>query len=118
MISSTSNRYACLALGQLAVERNNHKGIIVAGGIEALSASLHCDDGETTFNACYALSKLAANDANLEASRLKDGDTDERVTTLRCEVSEIVVVVAAIFCTLSEQMVRTQSKYTTRVALW
>ena len=46
----------------------NHEEILAAEGMEALSSALDCDDKETVFNACYALNKLAMNDANHEVS--------------------------------------------------
>lgn len=61
------NRYACLALGQLAIAMDSQKEISRAWGIEALTSSLDCDDEETRFNACYALNKLAMNSENFEA---------------------------------------------------
>lgn len=61
-------RYACLAVGQLAVVAVNHEEIISAGGLEGLKSVLDCDDGETVFNACYALNKLAMSDENHEVS--------------------------------------------------
>lgn len=47
----------------------NHEDMLAAGGLEALSSALDCDDAETTFNACYALNKLAMNEENHEASQ-------------------------------------------------
>lgn len=48
----------------------NHEEILAANGLEGLSSALDCDDQETVFNACYALNKLAMNDANHEVGRL------------------------------------------------
>lgn len=59
-------RYACLALGNLAVATVNHEEILAANGLEGLSSALDCDDQETVFNACYALNKLAMNEENHE----------------------------------------------------
>lgn len=66
-------RYACLALGQLAVASVNHEEILAAGGVEALSSALDCDDEETVFNACYALNKVAMGDENHEVSASSEG---------------------------------------------
>jgi len=66
-------RYACLALGNLAVASANHEEILAAEGLESLSSALDCDDKETVFNACYALNKLAMNDANHEVGRAGQG---------------------------------------------
>lgn len=63
---SERGRYVCLTLGQLAVAAANHEEILTAGGVQALSASLEVDDGETVFNACYALNKLAMAEGNNE----------------------------------------------------
>lgn len=60
------HRYACLALGNLAVATVNHEEILAAKGLEGLSSALDCDDHETVFNACYALNKLAMSEANHE----------------------------------------------------
>lgn len=43
----------------------NHEEIL-ANGLEGLSSALDCDDQETVFNSCYALNKLAMNEANHE----------------------------------------------------
>lgn len=51
----------------------NHEEILAADGLEALSASLDCDDGETVFNACYALNKLAMGEENHEVTTI-DGE--------------------------------------------
>lgn len=55
-------RYACLALGQLGISAAYHERIIEAGGLTSLQRSLSVDDGETIFNACYALNKLTASE--------------------------------------------------------
>lgn len=61
-------RYACLAVGQLAVAAVNHEEILAAGGLEGLKSALDCDDDETVFNACYALNKLAMSEGNHEVN--------------------------------------------------
>lgn len=63
---SEHRRYACLALGQLAMASENHEEMLTAGGLEALSASLDVDNDETIFNACYALNKFASTEENSE----------------------------------------------------
>lgn len=69
--STYIGRYSCLALGQLAAAAANHEEILAAGGVEALSSSLDCDDGETVFNACYALNKLAMGEGHHDVSPSK-----------------------------------------------
>lgn len=73
-------RYACLALGNLAVATVNHEEILDANGLEGLSSALDCDDQETVFNACYALNKLAMSEENHEVrwERYRIGEGCER----------------------------------------
>lgn len=56
----------------------NHERILAAGGLEALSSALDCDDGETVFNACYSLNKLTMSEGNHEVSH---GWGDARTST-------------------------------------
>ena len=55
-------RYACLAVGNMSANVENHKVLLEHDVLGHISSALDVDDLETRFNACFALNKLSMND--------------------------------------------------------
>ena len=62
-----ARRYACLALGNLLAQHENHDQVLAAGALARLVDSMDADlDLETRFNAVYACNKMATRNSNHE----------------------------------------------------
>lgn len=60
-----ARRYAALTLGNIAISVSSHIHLVNARCIQALNQCLTSPDGETRFNAAFAMNKLAMNHQNI-----------------------------------------------------
>ena len=61
-----TQRYAMLAIGNLAISLFTHADIVNSECLTAINTCLVSSDDETRFNACYTLKKMGISESNLK----------------------------------------------------